>query len=142
MAQIRASINQTENEKKWKRDSKKAQINIALPITEPGGQEELQIEDTIDTTDITDTTDTTDYITTEQDWNERLKEWYELLNEKEEAQSLANDDILLDNIESNNNLLSSYIHPAIDINAKWDLRDLFIRELEKPEFISVSSEFN
>jgi len=41
MAQIRASINQTENEKKWKRDSKKAQINIALPITEPGGQEEL-----------------------------------------------------------------------------------------------------
>ena len=139
MAQIRASINQTKNEKKWKRDSKKAQINIALPITESGGQEELQIEDTIDTTD---TTDTTDYITTEQDWNERLKEWYELLNEEEEAQSLANDDILLDNIESNNNLLSSYIHPAIDINAKWDLRDLFIRELEKPEFISVSSEFN
>ena len=82
MAQIRASINQTENEKKWKRDSKKAQINIALPITESGGQEELQIEDTIDTTD---TTDTTDYITTEQDWNERLKEWYELLNEEEEA---------------------------------------------------------
>ena len=55
---------------------------------------------------------------------------------------MANDDILLDNIESNNNLLSSYIHPTIDINAKWDLRDLFIRELEKLEFISVSSEFN
>jgi len=73
MAQIRTSINQTENEKKRKHDSKKAQINIALPITEPSGQEELQIEDTIDTTDTTDITDTTDYITTKQDWNERLK---------------------------------------------------------------------
>jgi len=48
----------------------------------------------------------------------------------------------LNDDEFNNNLLNSYIHPAIDINAKWDLRDLFIREFEKPEFISISSEFN
>jgi hypothetical protein len=130
MTQLRANINQTENEKKRKRDSKKSQVNTTLPIIESNNQ---QIEDTIDTTN---------YITTEEDWDERLKEWYELLDEEEDTQSLINDDILLDNNESNNNLLSSYIHPAIDINAKWNLRDLFIRELEKPEFISTSSEFN
>ncbi|CAG8746518.1 12059_t:CDS:2, partial [Rhizophagus irregularis] len=58
-----------------------------------------------------DLQDETGYITTEEDWQERLEE-------------------------------CSYTHPAVDINAKWDLRDIFIRELEKPEFISLSSEFN
>ena len=87
-----------------------------------------------------DIQDLSGYITTEQDWKERLEEWNELLIEEEIA-LLDVDEILNDGIIGND-LLSSYIHPAIDINAKWDLRDLFIRELEKPEFISVSSEFN
>ncbi|RGB35142.1 hypothetical protein C1646_667942 [Rhizophagus diaphanus] len=58
-----------------------------------------------------DLQDETGYITTEEDWQERLEEY-------------------------------SYTHPAVDINAKWNLRDIFIRELERLEFISVSSEFN
>ena len=62
MAQLRASINQTEIEKKRKRDSKKSQINTTLPIIEPNNQE-LQTENIIDTTN---------YIITEQDWNVRL----------------------------------------------------------------------
>ncbi|CAG8704149.1 13104_t:CDS:1, partial [Funneliformis caledonium] len=62
--------------------------------------------------------------------------------DEEDTQSLISDDILLNNNESNNNLLSLYIHAAIDINAKWNLHDLFIRELKKPEFISTLSEFN
>jgi hypothetical protein len=62
MTQLRANINQTENEKKRKRDSKKSQVNTTLPIIESNNQ---QIEDTIDTTN---------YITTEEDWDERLKE--------------------------------------------------------------------
>jgi hypothetical protein len=59
--------------------------------------------------------DETGYITTEKDWKERLEEWYELLAEK--AQSSTD----TDNGELNNDILSSYIHPAVDINAKWNL---------------------
>ena len=80
-----------------------------------------------------------DYITTEQDWKARLEEWNELLIEEERAQNLA---ITEEPLESDNDLLNSYMHPAIDIDAKWDLHDIFIRELERPEFISISSEFS
>ncbi|CAG8772619.1 16727_t:CDS:1, partial [Funneliformis caledonium] len=83
-----------------------------------------------------------DYITNEQDWNERLEDWYELLREEENALILDDGEELTDNSILNNNLLSTYIHPAVDINGKWNLRDLFIQELERPEFINVSHEFN
>ena len=36
-------------------------------------------------------------------------------------------------------LLVDYTHPAIDIVAKWDLHDIFIRELKTPSFISHES---
>ncbi|GBC43123.1 ribonuclease H-like domain-containing protein [Rhizophagus irregularis DAOM 181602=DAOM 197198] len=87
-----------------------------------------------------DLQETSNYITTEQDWTERLNEWNELLMEEERAQNLNVTEESLNC--SDNDLLNSYIHPAINADAKWNLRDLFIRELERPEFISVSSEFN
>ncbi|RGB33942.1 hypothetical protein C1646_761126 [Rhizophagus diaphanus] len=85
-----------------------------------------------------DLQDETGYITTEKDWQERLQEWYKLLT-LEKIQSFTN----INNGELiNNDLLSLYTHPAVNINAKCDLHDIFIKELEKPEFISLSSEFN
>ena len=47
---------------------------------------------------------------------ERLEEWKDLLVEEERAQSLDNTED--SNGISNNDLLSSYTHPAVDINAK------------------------
>jgi hypothetical protein len=142
MAQLRADIHQAENEKKRKRDSEKLQE--ILPIIESDNREIINIESQDDVRrmyeDLQDTT--SDYITTEEDWKERLEEWSELLIEEEKAQNLAITEEPLNSLELDG-LLSSYTHPAIDtINGKWDLRDLFIRDLEKPEFISVSPEFN
>jgi len=138
MAQLRADIHQTENEKKRKRDSK---INIAPPIFESDEQEIINVEsqEYIERT-FEDSQD--GYITTEQDWEERLEEWEELLKEEERAQQELVTEEFLDYIELNNDLLSLYTHPAINIDAKWDLRDVFIRELERPAFISISSEFS
>ena len=138
MAQLRADIHQTENEKKRKRDSK---INIAPPIFESDEQEIINVEsqEYIERT-FEDSQD--GYITTEQDWEERLEEWEELLKEEERAQQKLVTEEFLDYIELNNDLLSLYTHPAINIDAKWDLQDVFIRELERPAFISISSEFN
>ncbi|CAG8841754.1 23847_t:CDS:2, partial [Gigaspora margarita] len=102
-------------ENKKQRDYyEKIWTNLVLPIIEPN---ELQ----------------TDYITTEDDWNEKLTEWHEML-----AQEEKNENNILDSGKFDDSFFSSQTHPAIDINAKWDLRDLFIRELEKPEFISIS----
>jgi hypothetical protein len=138
MAQLRADIHQTENEKKRKRDSEKLKVNIALPIIESDEREIINVESQEDIERVLE--DSQDgYITSEQDWKNRLDEWNELLIEEERAQNLA---ITEEPLESDNDLLNSYTHPAIDIDAKWDLRDIFIRELERPEFISISSEFS
>jgi hypothetical protein len=77
------------------------------------------------------------YITTEQDWQERLQEWNEMLNEEKNAEENGN--IQLEERSINEELLADYTHPAIDIEAKWDLRDVFIRELKIPSFISLES---
>ncbi|CAG8728052.1 8174_t:CDS:1, partial [Rhizophagus irregularis] len=86
-----------------------------------------------------DLQETSNYITTEQDWTERLNEWNELLMEEERTQNLNVTEESLNC--SDNDLLNSYIHPAINADVKWNLQDLFIKELEKLEFISISSEF-
>ncbi|CAB5188316.1 unnamed protein product [Rhizophagus irregularis] len=111
MAQLRADIHQTENEKKRKCESKKLQLLLIIKqnnqeINNENEESQANVQEMLE-----DLQDETGYITTEEDWQERLEE-------------------------------CSYTHPAVDINAKWDLRDIFIRELEKPEFISLSSEFN
>jgi hypothetical protein len=144
MAQLRADIHQTENEKKRKRDSERLKMNVIPPIIESDEQEKFGVESQKDIEKMLEDSQnlTTNYITTEQDWKDRLEEWNELLIEEEKAQNLAITEESLDYIESDNNLLNSYTHPAIDIDAKWDLRDIFIRELERPEFISISSEFS
>src|SRR6266496_6604598 len=114
-------------------------VNVAPLINELDEQEIINVESQDDIEKMLE--DSQDgYITTEQDWKVRLEEWNELLIEEKRAQNLAKE--LPDYGELENDLLSLYTHPAVDIDAKWDLYDVFIRELEKPEFISVSSEFN
>ncbi|GBC28997.2 ribonuclease H-like domain-containing protein [Rhizophagus irregularis DAOM 181602=DAOM 197198] len=92
---IFTDIHQTENEKKRKCESEKIKVNIALPIIELGEQET---------------------VTTEQDWTEHLNEWNELLMEEERAQNLNVTEESLNC--SDNDLLNSYIHPAINTDAK------------------------
>ncbi|GET65273.1 ribonuclease H-like domain-containing protein [Rhizophagus irregularis DAOM 181602=DAOM 197198] len=115
-------------------------VNITPPIIESDEQETGNTEQNEAERILEDLQETSNYITTEQDWTERLNEWNELLMEEERAQNLNVTEESLNC--SDNDLLNSYIHPAINADAKWNLRDLFIRELERPEFISVSSEFN
>src|SRR4051812_3954068 len=108
MAQLRTDIHQTENEKKRKRDSEKLKVNIAPPIIEQGvidveSQEDIERM-------LENSQDITGYITTEQDWKDKLEEWNDLLLEEERAQSLTVTEESLDIIESDNNLLSSYTH--------------------------------
>ena len=141
MAQLRADIHQTENEKKRKCEIENLHV---LPTIDSDNQDIINIESQDDVRRMLENLRdaTSDYITTEQDWNERLEEWNELLIEEQRSQSLVATEESNPGTLDHNELLSLYTHPAIDLDAKWDLRDLFIRELERPEFISISSEFN
>ena len=127
MSQLQADI-QTENEKKRKHPTEKMNANIILPINE-SDEQETETERILDNLQ-----ETSDYITTEDDWKERLDEWNELLMEEERAQNLNITEESLSYNESDNDLLDLYIHPAINIDAKWNLRDLFIREFERLKF--------
>ncbi|RIA90712.1 hypothetical protein C1645_823010 [Glomus cerebriforme] len=84
-------------------------INNALPI----GEEVINLELQNDIKRILEDDSQDNYITTVQEWKERLGEWNELLIEEERMQSL---DITEDSDE--------------------------LQELERPEYISISSEFN
>ena len=68
MAQLRADIHQTENERKRKRDAKKLQTDVALPIFESGDQEVINVESQADVQRmLEDIQDLSGYITTEED---------------------------------------------------------------------------
>ena len=63
-----------------------------------------------------------------------------MLKEEELAQ-LEEEEELRDNSNLNmeNDLLSEYIHPAIDKKAKWNLRNLFSPTLNTPNYLNVES---
>ena len=71
MAQLRADIQQTENEKKRKYDSEKLKINIASPIIEQNNQDIINLESQEEIKEALENfQNSDDYITNEQDWNE------------------------------------------------------------------------
>lgn len=129
MSQIRAQLNFRQ---KRKRDFANSKTNNALPIqdnvdehinheTGSDGYHEMQ-----------------ENISTVEQWNEQLNEWYEILEQEKTAQTEDEEDLLANSgIINNNELLELYVHPAVNENAKWDLRDVFVSNLEKPEFISL-----
>ncbi|PKK56557.1 hypothetical protein RhiirC2_858564, partial [Rhizophagus irregularis] len=106
MAQLRADIHQTENEKKRKHESEKIKVNITPPIIESDEQETGNTEQNEAERILEDLQETSNYITTEQDWTERLNEWNELLIEEERAQNLNVTEESLNC--SDNDLLNSY----------------------------------
>ena len=74
-------------------------------------------------------------------WNQIVIEWERMLIDELEGQENI-DNFYDENDEDNednenerneeNNYIYNQIHPAIDINAKWQITDLFVKDLEFP----------
>jgi hypothetical protein len=74
-------------------------------------------------------------------WNQIVIEWERMLRDELEGQENI-DNFYDENDEDNednenerneeNNYIYNQIHPAIDINAKWQITDLFVKDLEFP----------
>ena len=65
------------------------------------------------------------------EWEEMLKD--EELARLEEEEELRNNS----NVGMEGDLLSEYIHPAIDKKAKWELKNLFSSVLNAPDYLNV-----
>ncbi|GES84756.1 ribonuclease H-like domain-containing protein [Rhizophagus clarus] len=79
-------------------------------------------------------------IVTPEHWEQELGEWEEMLIEEGLAQ-LEEEEELRSNSDNNmkGDLLSEYIHPAIDKKAKWELKSLFSSSLNAPNYLNIES---
>lgn len=70
-------------------------------------------------------------------WNNLINTWEQLLLQEEEAEleSLDDDDY---DVEINEILLNR-THPALDNQAKWNIVDIFIDNLDAPFFINENT---
>ncbi|PKY19610.1 hypothetical protein RhiirB3_384220 [Rhizophagus irregularis] len=134
MSQLRASINFSLREKELQQSQIQFLDSNALPMEtdSEGFTPNSNIEEDEDIEDNT--------IVTPEHWEQELREWEEMLIEEEVAR-LEEEEELRSN--SNNNmegdLLSEYIHPAIDEKAKWELKSLFSLSLNAPNYLNIGS---
>ncbi|RIA92371.1 hypothetical protein C1645_820794 [Glomus cerebriforme] len=129
MSQICAQLNFSQ---KRKCDFANSKTNNALLIQD-------NVDELIDhETGLDDYHEMQEIISTVEQWNEQLNEWYEILEQEKTAQTEEEEDSLANSgIINNNELLESCVHPAVDENAKWDLQDVFVSNFETPKFISL-----
>ncbi len=81
--------------------------------------------------------DEIDQTDTENEFNNYLQGWEDMLKEEELA-DYEEDDIDFNNsnnsnnLDKNSNIVDNIVHPAIDTNAKWALTTLFKNNLKLP----------
>ncbi|GET00150.1 ribonuclease H-like domain-containing protein [Rhizophagus clarus] len=135
MSQLRASINFLLREKELQQSQIQFLDSNALPmetdseVFTPNSNIEEEKEDIEDNT-----------IVTPEHWEQELGEWEEMLIEEGLAQ-LKEEEELRSNLDNNmkGDLLSEYIHPAIDKKAKWELKSLFSSSLNTSNYLNIES---
>src|SRR5688572_24384483 len=129
MSQLRASINFSLRGKELQQN----QIQFLNSNTSP-----IEIDSEVSIQNIDENVDEDNNIITSEHWELELKKWEEMLKEEELAQ-LEEEEELRDNSNLNmeSDLLSEYIHPAIDKKAKWNLRNLFSPTLNAPNYLNI-----
>jgi hypothetical protein len=70
-------------------------------------------------------------------WNSLINTWEQLLLQEKKAEEDAKTDLNDDN-EINEILLNS-THPALDNEAKWQIEDIFIDNLDVPFFVNENT---
>ena len=67
-------------------------------------------------------------------WNGLINMWEQLLMQEEEAEKQAEDDLEYDYDTDIDEFLLNRTHPALDNEAKWDIENIFIDNLDAPFF--------
>ena len=67
-------------------------------------------------------------------WNGLINMWEQLLMQEEEAEKQAENDLEYDYDTDIDEFLLNRTHPALDNEAKWDIENIFIDNLDTPFF--------
>ena len=67
-------------------------------------------------------------------WNGLINMWEQLLMQEEEAEKQAEDDLEYDYDTDIDEFLLNRTHPALDNEAKWNIENIFIDNLNAPFF--------
>ena len=72
-------------------------------------------------------------------WNFLIKTWEQLLLQEEKAEENAETDLNDDYDNEINEILLNNTHPALDNEAKWQIKDIFIDNLDAPFFVNENT---
>lgn len=136
MSKLRASISfQHRIDEAKAIQQQKSREKIAEPIV-PSGVEDLnlEIEKENQNSDDEDEEEENNESQASSNWNNLINMWDQLLLQEKEAEEQAESDLVNNYDLEINDFLSDKTHPALDNNAKWDIKKIFIDNLDAPFF--------
>ena len=124
MCRIRASLTRKERTTQIKKDILQKQNADRLIFDNEDSEDEDNSED-----ELIGLSDDEDSFQNEDNWQRHVSKWAEMINEEETAQ--RDEAAYFLNLD-----MSNIGHPAVNVAAKWKLRDLFSNTLEPLSFLS------
>lgn len=74
------------------------------------------------------------------DWDNLINSWEQLLTQEKVAEEHARIDLNYDLDIEIDDILLNQTHPALDIEAKWQIKDIFISDLGAPFVINEDND--
>ncbi len=141
MSKLRASISfQNRIDEVKNIQQKKSKENIAEPIIpiiiDSNEENPINLEDPTNIQEDNSEGDEeeNDESQVSSNWNGLINMWEQLLMQEEEAEKQAEDDLEYDYDTDIDEFLLNRTHPALDNEAKWDIENIFIDNLDAPFF--------
>ena len=141
MSKLRASISfQNRIDEVKNIQQKKSKENIAGPIIpiiiNSNEENPINLEDPTNIQEDNSEGDEeeNDESRVSSNWNGLINMWEQLLMQEEEAEKQAKDDLEYDYDTDIDEFLLNRIHPTLDNEAKWDIENIFIDNLDTPFF--------
>ena len=141
MSKLRASISfQNRIDEVKNIQQKKSKENIAEPIIpiiiDSNEENPINLEDPTNIQEDNSEGDEeeNDESRVSSNWNGLINMWEQLLMQEEEAEKQAENDLEYDYDTDIDEFLLNRTHPALDNEAKWDIENIFIDNLDEPFF--------
>ena len=141
MSKLRASISfQNRIDEVKNIQQKKSKENIAEPIIpiiiDSNEENPINLEDPTNIQEDNSEGDEeeNDESRVSSNWNGLINMWEQLLMQEEEAEKQAENDLEYDYDTDIDEFLLNRTHPALDNEAKWNIENIFIDNLDTPFF--------
>ncbi|CAB5189778.1 uncharacterized protein OCT59_001096 [Rhizophagus irregularis] len=139
MSKLRAAISYKHRVDEVKTiQQQKMKENIAEPIV-PIIINKIQKENSNTQDDDSDEEGENNEFQVSLNWNNLINTWRQLLLQEKEAELSAVTDLHCDDDIDIDEFLLNRTHPALDNEAKWNIRNIFIDNLDAPFFVNENT---